>query len=423
MADTTDDPTGVATDTTGTATDPTTRAPSAQAPAPAATATTAAAAPAGATARGAAPASGAAVRLRDLTKRYGGRAAVDRVRLDIEVGEFMTFLGPSGSGKTTTLNMIAGFSSPTEGAITVDGTDVAALPPHKRDLGMVFQHYALFPHMTVAKNVAFPLEQRKVPKAEIARRVTEALRMVELEQLADRLPSRLSGGQQQRVALARAVVFNPRVLLMDEPLGALDKKLREQLQGEISRMHRELGITFVFVTHDQEEALALSDRIAVFNEGRIEQVGTPEELYERPATLFVARFIGESNVFTGRCAKPGTLTGEGYELALPGRGPEGSGRGPVPEGEVALVVRPERMRILAPGDPVPPAHNHLDGGTVTEIVYFGAHRKVTVELPSGDRLHLREPAGQEAPLSVGASARVIWPVERSAVVPVAPVGA
>lgn len=248
---------------------------------------------------------GAAVRLHGLTKRYAGRAAVDEVSLDIEVGEFMTFLGPSGSGKTTTLNMIAGFTRATEGSITVDDTNVADLPPHRRDLGMVFQHYALFPHMSVAKNVAFPLEQRKVSKPEIARRVTEALRMVQLDSMADRLPSGLSGGQQQRVALARAVVFNPRVLLMDEPLGALDKKLREQLQTEISRMHRELGITFVFVTHDQEEALALSDRIAVFNDGRIEQVGTPEELYERPATLFVAQFLGESNVFPGRCTTPG----------------------------------------------------------------------------------------------------------------------
>lgn len=360
---------------------------------------------------GSPPASGATVRLRDLTKRYGTRAAVDRVNLDIEVGEFMTFLGPSGSGKTTTLNMIAGFSGVSEGAITVDGADVAALPPHKRDLGMVFQHYALFPHLTVARNIAFPLEQRKVPKAEIRRRVAEALKMVQLEGMAERLPSQLSGGQQQRVALARAVVFNPRVLLMDEPLGALDKKLREQLQGEISRMHRELGITFVFVTHDQEEALALSDRIAVFNEGRIEQVGTPEELYERPATLFVARFLGESNVFTGHCTAPGVLTCDGFELAVP----SGAAVGPA---EVALVVRPERMRLLAPGESVPEHHNRLDG-TVTEIVYFGAHRRVTVELPGGQRLQLREAAGQEAPLRPGSAARAAWPVARSALVPVA----
>ncbi|WP_405679178.1 ABC transporter ATP-binding protein [Streptomyces sp. NBC_01511] len=363
-------------------------------------------------AAGAASASGAAVRLRQLTKRYGGRAAVDRVSLDIEVGEFMTFLGPSGSGKTTTLDMIAGFSSTTEGSITVDDVDVAALPPHRRDLGMVFQHYALFPHMTVAKNIAFPLQQRKVPKAEIAERVTEALRMVRLKGLADRLPSQLSGGQQQRVALARAVVFNPRVLLMDEPLGALDKKLREQLQGEISRMHRELGITFVFVTHDQEEALALSDRIAVFNEGRIEQVGTPEELYERPATLFVARFLGESNVFTGRCTAPGVLTGDGYELAVPPRTASGAD-------EVALVVRPERMRLLVPDEKAPQGHNVLDG-TVTEIVYFGAHRRVAVDLACGERVQLREAAGQEQPLRPGSPARVAWPVERAALVPVAP---
>ncbi|MEU9339222.1 ABC transporter ATP-binding protein [Streptomyces sp. NPDC048290] len=358
-----------------------------------------------------APASGAAVRLRGLTKRYGSRAAVDQVSLDIESGEFMTFLGPSGSGKTTTLNMIAGFTGASEGAITVDGTDVAALPPHKRDLGMVFQHYALFPHLTVARNIAFPLEQRKVPKAEIARRVTEALTMVQLADMGGRLPSQLSGGQQQRVALARAVVFNPRVLLMDEPLGALDKKLREQLQGEIARMHRDLGITFVFVTHDQEEALALSDRIAVFNEGRIEQVGTPEELYERPATLFVARFLGESNVFTGHCRTPGVLSGADGDLPVPGRASGAE--------EVALVVRPERLRLLGPGDPVPAGHHALDG-TVTETVYFGAHRRVAVDLPGGHRLQLREPAGQERPAVPGSAARVAWAVERSAVVPVHP---
>ncbi|MFI9625904.1 ABC transporter ATP-binding protein [Streptomyces sp. NPDC052042] len=365
-------------------------------------------------ASGAARARGAAVWLRQLTKRYGGRAAVDRVSLDIEVGEFMTFLGPSGSGKTTTLNMIAGFSRATEGSITVDGVDVAGLPPHRRDLGMVFQHYALFPHMTVTKNIAFPLEQRKVPKAEIATRVAEALRMVQLEGMADRLPSQLSGGQQQRVALARAVVFNPRVLLMDEPLGALDKKLREQLQGEIARMHRELGITFVFVTHDQEEALALSDRIAVFNEGRIEQVGTPEELYERPATLFVARFLGESNVFTGRRTAPGVLTGDGYELAVP----PGTDTAVGGKDQVALVVRPERMRLLAPGEAAPEAHNTLDA-TVTEIVYFGAYRRVAVDLACGQHVQLREAAGQEQQLRPGSPVRVAWPVEQAALVPVA----
>lgn len=355
---------------------------------------------------------GAAVRLRELTKRYGDRAVVDGVSLDIEVGEFMTFLGPSGSGKTTTLDMIAGFTRASGGAITVDGTDVVDLPPHRRDLGMVFQHYALFPHMTVARNVAFPLEQRKVPKAEIARRVARALRMVELDGMAQRLPSQLSGGQQQRVALARAVVFNPRVLLMDEPLGALDKKLREQLQGEISRMHRELGITFVFVTHDQEEALALSDRIAVFNDGRIEQVGTPEELYERPATLFVARFLGESNVFTGRPARPGVLRCGAHELTLPGAGAAG-------DGEVALVVRPERTRLLDPDAPVPDGHDAVDG-EVVEIVYFGAHRKLRVDLPGGERVHLREPAGRETPVRPGERARVGWPVAHAALVPVAP---
>ena len=223
---------------------------------------------------------GASIRVESLTKtfREGIAPAVDAIDLDICSGEFMTLLGPSGSGKTTTLNMVAGFEEVTSGRILLDGDDIARLPPYRRNLGMVFQNYALFPHMTAAENIAFPLRQRKVSKAEIARRVDETLELVQLGGHGDRLPSQLSGGQQQRVALARAVVFSPRALLLDEPLGALDKKLRETLQLQIARLHSELGITFVFVTHDQEEALALSDRIAVFRDGRIEQVGTPFEL-------------------------------------------------------------------------------------------------------------------------------------------------
>ena len=215
-------------------------------------------------------------------------------------GEFVTLLGPSGSGKTTTLRMIAGFTSPTGGSIEIDGQDMTRVPPHRRDVGMVFQNYALFPHMTAAQNVAFPLRMRKQSRAEIDRRVGDALDLVKLRHLADRYPRQLSGGQQQRIALARAVVFEPRLLLMDEPLGALDRKLREALQLEIIRISRELGATVLYVTHDQEEALVMSDRIAIFNEGRIEQLGSGEDLYDRPASLFVADFIGESNILRGR---------------------------------------------------------------------------------------------------------------------------
>src|SRR5580698_4772396 len=238
---------------------------------------------------------GAAVVLSGLEKRYDNVGAVRGVSLDIRSGEFLTLLGPSGSGKTTTLMMIAGFEVPSAGDIAIDGRSVVALPPHKRNIGMVFQNYALFPHLTVAENIGFPLKQRGVDRATRARKVAESLELVRLPGYQARTPRQLSGGQQQRVALARAIVFRPRLLLMDEPLGALDKQLRESLQLEMRRLHADLGITFIYVTHDQEEALTMSDRIAVMNEGRIAQVGTPEDLYDRPCDQFVASFIGESN--------------------------------------------------------------------------------------------------------------------------------
>ncbi|MFN8186100.1 MAG: ABC transporter ATP-binding protein [Gaiellales bacterium] len=235
-----------------------------------------------------------------VTKRYGSICACDQVSLEVQAGEFVTLLGPSGSGKTTTLRIVAGFVRPDEGNVVLDERDLTLLPPHKRDIGMVFQHYALFPHMTAGDNVAFPLKMRGVKGSERRQRAQKALELVHLAGLDNRFPSQLSGGQQQRVALARAIVFSPTLLLMDEPLGALDKKLREALQLEISHLSRRLGGTVVYVTHDQEEALAMSDRIAIYNEGRIEQIGTGQELYERPASLFVASFMGESNIFTGR---------------------------------------------------------------------------------------------------------------------------
>ena len=360
---------------------------------------------------------GVALSLRNLGKEYPKttKPAVRDVNLDVAPGEFMTFLGPSGSGKTTTLNMIAGFVSVTSGEILLAGEDVARMPAHKRDIGMVFQHYALFPHMTAAQNVAFPLEQRKVPKSEIDSRVTAALASVHLEDYAARLPRQLSGGQQQRVAVARAIVYNPRVLLMDEPLGALDKHLREQLQSEITRLHRELGLTFVYVTHDQEEALALSDRIAVFNEGGIEQVGTPDELYENPRTVFVAEFLGDSNVLRGTVNPDGrSLKGSHFELVL------GNGRSRVRPGRSgAVVVRPERIHILTDGQVAASEHNVLEA-TVTEVVYLGAARKVVLEFPWGAKGLVREAMRLASSADRGDRVRVAWAPEESVLVPDGP---
>ncbi len=254
-----------------------------------------------------------ALTLRNLTKIYGDLHAVDDVSLDVAPGEFVTLLGPSGSGKTTTLRIIGGFIKPEAGTVSLDGRDLTKVPPYKRDIGMVFQNYALFPHMTASENVGFPLQMRRVPKAEVKEKVREALRLVRLEELGDRYPKQLSGGQQQRVALARSFSFDPQLLLMDEPLGALDKKLREALQLEVLRISRQLGVTVVYVTHDQEESLVMSDRIAIYNEGRIEQIGTGEDLYERPVSLFVADFVGESNIYRG------TLQADPYAGHRPGR--------------------------------------------------------------------------------------------------------
>ena len=273
--------------------------------------------------------------LRDLRKAFGSAVAVDGIDLEVRRGEFVTLLGPSGSGKTTTLRMIAGFMSPSGGSIEIDGQDMTRVPPYRRDVGMVFQNYALFPHMTAAQNVAFPLRMRKQSRAEIDRRVADALELVKLRHLAERYPRQLSGGQQQRIALARAVVFEPRLLLMDEPLGALDRKLREALQLEIIRVSRELGATVLYVTHDQEEALVMSDRIAIFSEGRIEQLGSGEDLYDRPASLFVADFIGESNILRGtyEAGRRGRRLDDPGAVALAGRasggraGGAGRGRG------------------------------------------------------------------------------------------------
>jgi len=293
-----------------------------------------------------------------VSKVYPGATepAVDRLDLAIARGEFLSLLGPSGSGKTTTLMMLAGFESVSTGTIRLDGQPIEALPAHKRNLGVVFQSYSLFPHMTVAGNVAFPLQMRGVPAGEIDLKVRAALARVRLEAFAGRRPNQLSGGQQQRVALARALVFEPSVVLMDEPLAALDKKLREEMQLEIRRLHRELGVTMVYVTHDQGEAMSLSDRVAVFNHGRVEQLGAPAELYDRPAGAFVAGFVGDNNAVAGRVAGRGA-DGRIVHLSVLGREGTVAGRcsdtlaaelnlTPVPARAVCLSVRPERLRVL-----------------------------------------------------------------------------
>jgi putative spermidine/putrescine transport system ATP-binding protein len=293
------------------------------------------------------------VRLAGVTRRYGEVVAVDDVDLEVGRGEFFTMLGPSGSGKTTTLRMIAGFDVPDEGRVEIGGEDVTDLPAYDRTVNTVFQDYALFPHMTVAANVEYGLRVAKVDKAERAKRAKEALEMIRLGDLGGRKPAALSGGQRQRVALARAIVNEPRVLLLDEPLGALDLKLREQMQVELKTIQDEVGITFIYVTHDQEEALTMSDRVAVFNDGKIEQVGTPDEIYERPANPFVAGFVGTSNM--------------------------------IERGGESFTVRPEKVRFVD-GDAADGLHT--ERGTITDVSYAGPITRFHVELEKGGRLQI-----------------------------------
>jgi len=352
-----------------------------------------------------------ALHLRGVSKRLGNDVAVADVSLDVKAGEFLTLLGPSGSGKTTSLNLIAGFLRPDAGEIVLDGRDITSLPPHKRNIGMVFQHYVLFPHLSAFDNVAFPLRERKVARREIRERVERVLELVRLSGFAGRFPAQLSGGQQQRVALARAMVFNPGLLLMDEPLGALDRKLREWLQFEIKRIHREVGITFVYVTHDQEEALVLSDRIAIFNEGRIEQIGSPDELYERPRTIFVAEFVGESNLFIG----PVVVDKHGDRWIACGED-----RIPMPQGaaadiavEQAIMIRPERLTVQLSGHRDP--RTATVGGRIRQIVYLGPTRRIEVEMTNGRTLIAREVAAQRCRLSEGDDVCVTWDAQESVV--------
>jgi spermidine/putrescine ABC transporter ATP-binding subunit len=311
--------------------------------------------------------------IRSLTKAFGTVTAVDGVDLAVESREFFALLGPSGCGKTTLLRMIAGFEVPSAGTILIGGTDITGIRPNRRPVNMMFQSYALFPHMTVARNIAYGLEAEGRPRAEVRRRVGEMLDMTLLSDIALRRPAQLSGGQRQRVALARALVKRPRLLLLDEPLSALDRRLREQMQLELKRMQREVGIAFVVVTHDQEEALVMSDRAAVLDRGRIVQVGTPVDLYERPATRFTAQFLGQMNLIEGRV--------DGKALAVEGIGTLCGTPAPgVEDGPGCLAVRPERIALAAEGNGLP--------ATVTELVYHGAGQTVHLRLANGAPLRV-----------------------------------
>jgi putative spermidine/putrescine transport system ATP-binding protein len=340
--------------------------------------------------------------LRSVIKSYDGKTnAVDDVSIDIARGEFITFLGPSGSGKTTTLMMIAGFEIPSGGAIELAGHDLALSKPYQRNIGMVFQNYALFPHMTAAKNVLFPLKMRRFPRADMQSRAEKILALVGLARFADRYPRELSGGQQQRVALARGLVFNPDVLLLDEPLGALDKNLREQMQVEIKRIHREVGITMIYVTHDQTEAMTMSDRVAVFRNGRIEQVGSPLDVYNMPVNRFVGEFIGDSNFFAGRvdAARPGIVE-------LSGIGPvRVAGAASARVGEVDVMIRPERLRPCA-AEATNGADNVFDMA-IDDIINYG-DSILAIGTTHGLPLRARIGGGMPEVLRRGSTLRLAW---------------
>jgi putative spermidine/putrescine transport system ATP-binding protein len=339
----------------------------------------------------------ARLQLVGITKRYGEVKATDDLSLDVADGEFVVLLGPSGCGKTTTLRIIAGFVEPTSGRVRLDDRDVTALPPWKRNAGLVFQSYALFPHMTVAENVAFGLEMRRVPKAEMAPKIAEALRLVRLDHLGDRLPRQLSGGQQQRVALARALVFHPDVLLLDEPLSNLDARLRHDVRVEIRELQRKLGLTTVMVTHDQEEALIMADRLVVMGEGRVRQIGSQQDLYERPAERFVADFVGRSTFIDGRMDGPGRFVSAGGLVVACEAGGSGS---------ASLALRPERLALQ---NGVSPGFDNSFAGTVEFISYLGSQVDLHVRLSPKERVIVQIQNRPEQPLpALGEQVRVGW---------------
>ena len=352
------------------------------------------------------------VRFVGIGKTYDGvTRVVDNLNLDVLRGEFLTLLGPSGSGKTTTLMMLAGFETPTAGEILLDGKPLSHKPPYQRDIGMVFQNYALFPHMTVAENIGFPLSVRGMAAADMRSRVERALEMVQLEGFGDRRPAQLSGGQQQRTAVARALVFEPKLILMDEPLGALDKQLREQMQFEIRHLHQRLGVTMVYVTHDQSEALTMSDRIAVFHRGRIQQLDGPERIYEEPANAFVARFIGENNRLNGvvesasgarctiRLAADIRIDGSLAETLAPGAA-------------VTISLRPERVQIPLAGHTMSAAATSRLEGTLREVIYLGDHVRLRVALRGNDEFMVKRPISETHALpAIGAVVELAWAPE------------
>jgi putative spermidine/putrescine transport system ATP-binding protein len=347
------------------------------------------------------------VRFVDVQKTYDGETLVVRdFDLDVARGEFLTLLGPSGSGKTTCLMMLAGFESVTQGEIVLDGRSINNAPPHKRDIGVVFQNYALFPHMTVNENVAFPLEVRKVARADIEARIKRALDMVQLSGFGHRRPAQLSGGQQQRVAVARALVFEPKLVLMDEPLGALDKQMREQMQYEVKHLHERLGVTVVYVTHDQTEALTMSHRIAVMEHGAIQQVATPQDLYDRPENAFVARFIGENNRLLGtvrEVSRPTCVVAvEGGEVRALAVNVEGVGS------RSTLSLRPERVLI----DPHPGSCPNVFDARVEELIYHGDHTRVRVRTCGCPDFIIKLPNAAARPqLAEGEHIKIGWRVE------------
>lgn len=337
------------------------------------------------------------IALRNLQKRYGSATAVDDVSLSISPGEFISLLGPSGSGKTTTLMMIAGFEMPDSGQVQLDDKDITRLPPHRRELGIIFQNYALFPHMTVAENVAYPLRMRRLAKLEIESRVRRVLDQVHLGTLASRYPHQMSGGQQQRVAIARALVFDPPVLLLDEPLGALDKKLRQHLRNEIKTLHKEVGKTMIYVTHDQDEALAMSDRVAVMHEGRIRQVSAPQDIYRRPADLFVAGFVGEVNLIPVNIRSGAVHGPAGENLPAAHR--------PDTDRDATLCVRPEHLRLQTP------AAGISDGiqGHIVDMTFVGDATMLEFRSDSGLKLTSKVlNISAEATLNLGDSCVASW---------------
>ena len=352
------------------------------------------------------------VRFVGIGKTYDGLTrVVEGLDLDVERGEFLTLLGPSGSGKTTTLMMLAGFETPTEGEILLEGKPLSRIPPYRRAIGMVFQNYALFPHMSVAENIAFSLSVRGVPADEIARRVEHALDMVQLAGFGARRPAQLSGGQQQRVAVARALVFEPKLVLMDEPLGALDKQLREQMQLEVRRLHQRLGVTMVYVTHDQHEALTMSDRIAVLHRGRVQQLDRPERIYETPVNAFVARFIGENTRLDGRIEGVDgtrcTVRIAGHSLV------DGSLAAALgPGAPVTLSLRPERVQIARAAPTIEGGDRCRLTGRLREVIYLGDHVRARVVIPGNDDFTVKRPIDEAHRLpAIGAAVELAWAPE------------